>query len=60
MPFDFQKDFVEPTARVIEQIRGKKPEGFQVEKRRTAWERILDDDEGQWEKLKRFVTGRRP
>ena len=60
VPFDWQKQFVEPTARVIEKIRGRKmPEGVTVEKRRTAWERILHDDDTPWDKLKQLFDSKK-
>lgn len=57
MPFNWEKDFVEPTARVIEKIRGRQmPKGVHVEKRRTAWERVLHDEDSTWEKVKRVFS----
>jgi hypothetical protein len=51
-----------PTAdfiiKAVEKIRGKKPKGahVHVEKRRTAWERVLHDEDSTWDKLKRFFS----
>lgn len=41
MPFDFDRDFVKPTAAVIAKIKGKVAE---VVERPTAWERVGEDD----------------
>lgn len=50
MPFDFDRDFVRPTAAVVVEIEGgvgirimtdERPED--PSKRKTAWERVLED-----------------
>jgi len=52
MPFDFDRDFVRPTAAVIDEIRGNvkaddqdrvPPEPPEPIKGKTAWERVLED-----------------
>lgn len=60
MPFNWEKDFVEPTSKVIDKILGRKPpEGLIVEKRRTSWERILHDEDSRWERVKQFFGSKR-
>ena len=60
MPFNWEKDFIEPAARAIEKIRGKQmPKGVHVEKRRTAWERILHDEESAWDKMKQLFDSKK-